>query len=221
MAFAKTPILLLCCFAGTLAVLSRDETDRSREAPETKIAALKAAAARMPQSAGAHTYLVVARAEHSETDGAIRELEHAVQLDGGSAEACYDLGATWIQKAKEAPAPGMGDYYEDLDRAFAALRRANRLQANMPRIHDLLGWLYQEIGDFGAATGEFQQAVQADPESAQAYNHLGAALAREEHYAESVRAFEKAVQLNPKLDRAQLNLGSAIQASGARKAALE
>ena len=84
MRLARTPILLIFCFAGT------------------------AAAARMPQSAEAHTALGVTLAEHGDTAGAIRELEQAVQLDGGSAEAFYNLGATWIKKAKEAPGSGLG-----------------------------------------------------------------------------------------------------------------
>ncbi len=146
-------------------------------------------AARQPQSAEAHADLGIALAARGDTEGALRELEQAVQLDGNSAEAFYNLGATWIHKAKQAPVAGTGDYYADLDKAFAALERANRLQANMLQIHDLLGWLYQEIGDYPSATGEFQEAVRAEPQSAQAYNHLGAALARQEKYSEAVRSF--------------------------------
>ena len=203
MLFPKTPTLVLCCFAGTL--LSQELSQEQ--------------AARFSQSATTHTDAGIALAGRGDIDGALRELEHAVQLDSSSAEASYNLGATWIQKAKQAP--GSGDYYAYLDKAFAALQRAYRLQSNLPQIHDLLGWLYQEIGDFAAAAGEFEQAVKAEPESAQAYSHLGTALARQEKYADAIKAFERAVQLNPKLDRAVLNLGSAIQVNGGQRAVLQ
>src|ERR1700681_4854142 len=112
---------------------------------------LRASVARTPQSAAAHAEFGAALGEHGDISGALHELQTAVELKADYADAYYNLGTTWIKKAKQTVS-GTGAYYENLDPALAALRHAYRLQPDLLHIHDLLGWLYQEIGDFHLAT---------------------------------------------------------------------
>src|SRR5207244_1119807 len=117
---------------------------------EAKVVELRTAAARRPQSAEAHAELGIALGDSGNLAEAIRELEKAVELNSGYASGFYNLGATWIKKAKQAQTATSAEYYSSLDRALAALRRAYQLDPALRHVHDLLGWLYQQIGDFHA-----------------------------------------------------------------------
>ena len=209
--FARGMAILALMAAGLPAEETGNEPSRIRELLDT--------VRRMPQSAEAHSELGAALGEAGELTGALRELESALRLNPEYADAYYNLGTTYIKKARQA-GPAARSYRPDLDRALSALRRASQLNPVLPNLHNLMGWLYQEVGDFHAATQEFRAAVKAEPQSAQAFNNLGTALAKERDLGEAVRAYERAVALNPHLVAAQLNLGSTIQLRGQKEAAL-
>ena len=65
-------------------------------------------------------------------------------------------------------------------------------------------------GRFDEAIGQFQQALAAVPESAEAHNGLGVALAQTGHPDEAVAHFEKAVAANPEYAEAHFNLGDTL-----------
>src|SRR5207248_248970 len=101
--------------------------------------------------------------------------------------------------------------YHDLDSAIQAFQNAYQLAPKLPRIHEQLGWLEQEIGDFNAAVEEFRQAVRENSRSAQAYDSLATALDRARQFDDSVRAYEMAVELDPNYVPAELNLEIAVR----------
>ena len=69
-----------------------------------------------------------------------------------------------------------------------------------------LGMTLYNAKKFPAAEALFRQATQADPNSALAYNDLGAVLNDQQRWDEAITALQKAVALNPTLDLARNNL---------------
>lgn len=65
-----------------------------------------------------------------------------------------------------------------------------------------------------------KRAIASDPDSAMAYNSLGAALSKSGRLNEAVKAWEKALELNPELNMALYNLGKAYYDLGDRSHAL-
>ena len=204
---------------------ARAETPAQQNAKK-RLEQLRAAVRRAPRSAEAHNELGLAFGEASDLDAAIAEFELAARLDSGFAQAPYNLGITYIKRAKQTREKDEPRYYHDLDSAVQAFRRAYRLVPNLPRIHEQLGWLEQEIGDFSAAVEEFREAVQENPHSSQAYDSLGTALFRARRLDDAFRAYEVAVELDPNYVPAELNLETVARQRGTnileeRRAAVE
>ena len=170
------------------------------------------------QTADIHNELGASLGEKGDIEGALRELETAVRLNPRHAGAQYNLGTTLIKRARQRPPE---QNRADLQRALAALRRASELEPALPHIHNLLGWLYEQIGDFSSAVQEFRKAVKTEPSSPKAYNNLGSALVVEKNFGEAVAAYRRALELDLHFVAAYLNLASAIQQQGAREDAIE
>src|SRR5690348_7335674 len=105
------PACLACGLAALLAMAGG-----MRAAPQTApLAELRAAVARQPDSAEAHNELAAALGEAGQLEEAIREAQAAIRIRPDSAEAFYNLGTTYVKKARQARPPGTGSYYNDLD----------------------------------------------------------------------------------------------------------
>ena len=91
----------------------------------------------------------------------IAELEDSVRRKPELAEGWYDLGQTYVRRARESDGRDTPSYFRDLERALASLRQASQLRPDLPNIHNLLGWLHQEVGDIAAAVKEFREAIQS------------------------------------------------------------
>jgi tetratricopeptide (TPR) repeat protein len=193
---------------------------RERKDTKERLPRLRAAVQRAPQSAEAHNELGLALGEAGYLNAALAELELAARLDSSYAQAPYNLGITYVKRAKLNRGSDETTYYRDLDNALQAFRKAYRLAPNLPRIHEQLGWLNQEIGDFSAAVEEFRQAVQENPRSAEAYNSLGTALVRAREFDDGIRAYEKAVELNANFVPAELNLENVVRQRGTNSSIL-
>ncbi len=71
------------------------------------------------------------------------------------------------------------------------------------------GMAQQQSQDYENARRSFQQAVELDPENADAHLWLGVMLARDSHsYAASVRHLERALTLNPAIENGWIDLGN-------------
>jgi tetratricopeptide (TPR) repeat protein len=192
-----------------------------RQDTKERLILLRAAVQRAPQSAEAHNELGLALGEAGDLNAAIEELALATQLDSSYSAAHYNLGVTYVKRAKLARGRDEAAYYHDLDSALQAFRSANRLAPNLPRIHEQLGWLDQEIGDSSAAVEEFRQAVQENPRSAEACDSLGTALARTRQFDDAIRAYERAMELDVHYVPAELSLESVVQQRSTNSSILE
>jgi tetratricopeptide (TPR) repeat protein len=65
------------------------------------------------------------------------------------------------------------------------------------RAHNLLGNHYFALEDYGLAIGEYEEAIQINPDFSQPYNQMGYAHRFLENYAEAEKAFKKYIELIP------------------------
>lgn len=86
-------------------------------------------------------------------------------------------------------------------------------------IHNNLGGVYLDRGDFPAAEREFQTALRLRPDYPFALSNLGVLRVRQGRPAEAVPWFERAIRLDPTYADAYANLGAAHEAVGDRAAA--
>ena len=106
----------------------------------------------------------------------------------------------------------------------AELYEAMKTQTNMPvavraLVHNNLGELYLERGEFSAARAEFQAALECKPDYAFAHNNLGVLLIRQGKPTEARPWLETAIRLDPNYSEAYGNLGAAYEAAGDLSAA--
>ena len=96
---------------------------------------------------------------------------------------------------------------------------AMRAQPALPRemrifVHNDLGRVYLERGEFPAARVEFLHALELKPDYALAHNNMGVLLIREGKPIEARRWLETAIRLDPTRSDAYGNLGAAYEAAG-------
>jgi hypothetical protein len=95
---------------------------------------------------------------------------------------------------------------------------AMRDQANMPPavrvlVHNNLGELYLDRGQFSLAREEFQAALRLKPDYPFAHNNLGVLLIRQGRPVEARPWLETAIRLDPSYSEAYGNLGAAYEAT--------
>lgn len=196
------------------------QSSPSQQILRRKIGRLRAELRREPKSAQLHNELGIVLGEAGNLADSIEEFETAALLKKDYAQAYYNLAIARVKAAKQARSEGgSGDesYYQNLDRAFTALQQAAHLQPNLPGLHNLMGWLDDEVGDVPSAIQEFEAAVRQRPNSADAYNNLGTALARQRDFVKAAAAYQKAVELDSHFVKAQLNLESVAQRAWPRE----
>jgi hypothetical protein len=81
-------------------------------------------------------------------------------------------------------------------------------------IHNDLGRVYLERGEFSVARVEFLRALELKPDYALAHNNMGVLLIREGKPDEARRWLEAAIRLDPMHSEAYGNLGAAYEATG-------
>ncbi len=98
---------------------------------------------------------------------------------------------------------------------YVAMDRQTNLPANVHvLVHNNLGELYLQRGDFSAAREELSAALRLKPDYPFAHNNLGVLLIREGRPTEALRWLEAAVRLDPGYTEAYGNLGAAYEAAG-------
>jgi tetratricopeptide (TPR) repeat protein len=80
--------------------------------------------------------------------------------------------------------------------------------------------LYRE-GKIEAAEASFRQAIEIDPELAQAHANLGTVLANQNKMAEAIPEFEEAVRLKPEMAFLHYQLGVALYMENRAKEAID
>ncbi|MDJ0521012.1 MAG: tetratricopeptide repeat protein [Planctomycetota bacterium] len=77
-----------------------------------------------------------------------------------------------------------------------------------------------EAGDYDAALGFFQRALEKDPEFSRAHVNLGMILAERGKVDEAIRHYRRALAVNPRLPMAHVNLGFALSLKGKQDEAI-
>lgn len=122
---------------------------------------------------------------------------------------------------------------DELDEALA-LHRQGRLKdaerlykaslKRRPKRADgwfLLGVVQSQREDPAKAVSNFRQAIQLQPDHAQAHNHLGLALMSLNRFDQSIASFRKAISIKSDFFEAHNNLGRALKETGETTKAVE
>lgn len=155
-----------------------------------------------PVSGVARSNLGAALTGQRKYEEATRELEQAVALRPGYAEAWNNLGLALAQQQGRLP------------EAAERFRRALAVRPRFGEAWNNLGVALAMQGQSEAAIDAFGRAAAADPTSAEARNNLGLALAGQGRVREAAVEFRRALALNPQFLEARRNLDQAERLLG-------
>jgi Flp pilus assembly protein TadD len=96
------------------------------------------------------------------------------------------------------------------DESMGWIQRARDIERNHPRSLDLLGRVLEHRGDMPGAEAAFRQAVEVDPEYADALAHLGQLLLNTDRRAEAEQCFRTAISHDRDHGLANLLLGGIL-----------
>jgi TolB-like protein/Tfp pilus assembly protein PilF len=150
---------------------------------------------------------------HRDIDGAMTELQRAIDLDPGFAEA----QAEWaIARSIGAPSK------QDLDAAAAAIDRALELRPHLLRAEAARGlWLLQLTPpDAAAAESVLRGVLEQDPNMSDALLWLSNALQDMDRREESLEILQRAARIDPLHPSIAGNLANLLLESGDDEAAL-
>ncbi len=106
-------------------------------------------------------------------------------------------------------------------RAVSAAEQAERLNDNLPQVHNSLGTVYSSTGKTNEAFAEFKRALALEPNSDAGLRRLGTAYQRAGQLDLAVGAFAQAVKINPYYWNNHNSLGGAYYRVGQNEKALE
>jgi tetratricopeptide (TPR) repeat protein len=155
---------------------------------------LEAELERTPRNVRTMVLVAQIHLEAKRTQEARRVLQQAIAIDPASAEAWNELGG--VEMAEGNPKRAIERYLKALDiKSDLTYAMLNAAQA------------YAELGDHASAERFFTRALETDPQSAEAANGLGLALANQNRLDEAKRAFERAIEIRRDYASAINNLG--------------
>ncbi|HEV8129952.1 MAG TPA: tetratricopeptide repeat protein [Acidobacteriota bacterium] len=124
-------------------------------------------------------------------DQAIDEFQKAIALNPKVRRARFYLGQAYLIREGTAKIPT----------AIELFKQELAINPNDFHTHFLLGVAYRETRDFVRAAETLEQAVRANPQSADAFHFLGSALFGSGQYPKAVAALTKAIELTTDLSR--------------------
>lgn len=136
-------------------------------------------------------------------DRAIELFQYAIALDPDHAGAHFYVGLAYIQRG-----------YTSLRRADHHLSRAIAIDGANPRQYHWRGIARLRLGDYPAATADFEVVLRETPDSATTLRALGAALLRMGAPGPAAAALRQAVDLEPELLEPRWNLMVAAERAG-------
>ena len=136
-------------------------------------------------------------------DRAIELFQYAIALDPEHAGAHFYVGLAYIQRG-----------YTSLRRADHHLSRAIAIDGANPRQYHWRGIARLRLGDYPAATADFEVVLRETPDSATTLRALGAALLRMGAPGPAAAALRQAVDLEPELLEPRWNLMVAAGRAG-------
>lgn len=102
-----------------------------------------------------------------------------------------------------------------------SIAQANPPAQDLPQQLRNRALVLEQQGKNAEAEEAWHEIAKAEPNSPEAYAHLGLLAARQQHYKEAVPFYRKALELGPPLPGLRLNLGLALFKSGALKQSLD
>jgi tetratricopeptide (TPR) repeat protein len=134
------------------------------------------------------------------------EAQRPAQVASFPAGAAVD-GADWFSRALEAEERG------ELQAASELYTRALEVSAE-PEVSFNLGNVLYELGREAQAAERYLQAVEADPEFAEAWNNLGNSLAAIGRLEDALKAYRMALSLEPDYPEPRCNLATVLDRLG-------
>jgi len=130
--------------------------------------------------------------------------QRATDLAPRSSEAWYGLGVAYLELDKSAGERS----YQKL--GVAALTRAGELEPESPRIHALLGAVYQQQQMFGKARDEYSKILALEPDNIAGLAGLAAAYLHDGHLDQAQAAARKALASDPEDSDINLLMGEIL-----------
>lgn len=118
--------------------------------------------------------------------------------------AYEQLGKLYFKLAEKEPTQG-SQYYLKIIETY---KRWLQVDPENSSVRNLIGYLYEKIGNTPEAIRGYEEAVKADPNNAIALSAWGAACLNAEHNREAKEIFERLVKLGEDVVRAQLSRNS-------------
>lgn len=189
-----------------------------------------------------HNNLGIAYSKVGRYDDAIGELECALRLDSGYAEAHNNLAVVYWRtgRLEDAEAelgkaialnPGYAEAKSNLacvyaergmpERALAELADALRLKPGYADAHRNLGIVLVSMEKYDDAISEFNESIRLDPASARARHDLGQVYFGLGRYAEAGREFEAAIGIDPEFAEAYQGAGFVYLELGEKDKAMQ
>jgi len=132
--------------------------------------------------------------------------------------ACTTVGGDNLQRNYDASEVAQANmrlgvaYMEqgDYDKALEKLERARKADSDYPMVHNMLGVLYQRLGETAEAEGSFKKGLALAPRDPTLLNNYGQFLCAQDRHEEGIKAFIRAREnpLNENPARALTNAGT-------------
>jgi tetratricopeptide (TPR) repeat protein len=177
------------------------QQQKTAEARESFERAIKLRAAYPGTLPNAWNNLGILAAREGNTDSAIADFEHALEIDPAHSIALLNLGNAYRQKKDWAPAKN-------------TLERALALDSEDPEANYSLGMVYAQLNDTEQAHEYLTKAIALRPVYPEALNNLGILYLRTRRPEEAIRSFEESMRVAPAYDQSYLNLARVYEIEG-------
>jgi hypothetical protein len=148
------------------------------------------------------------RYHYDNSAGNVRNPNHPPKRVKEGNQATDEMSHLWLQVLPT----GAGDRRLELQQALLA-HRLEKYPGDFPALLHLGTVMLSRLNP-GGAMPVLQAAVKVDPQSAEAHNFLGSALASTGRTQEAIAQFRAALSLRPDYPNARFNLGNALVKSG-------
>ncbi|MGB0905962.1 MAG: tetratricopeptide repeat protein [Maricaulaceae bacterium] len=120
-----------------------------------------------------------------EWEKAVVDFQRVLAVKPNDADALNYLGYTWVDRG------------ENLEKAFAMIRKAVELEPSSGAIVDSLGWAHYKLGQYDEAKENLEKAVVLSPSSATIIDHLGDVYWKLGRKNEAGYQWERALNYDP------------------------
>jgi tetratricopeptide (TPR) repeat protein len=214
-AIALAPEQAYCHFVRGFILYSHGHDEQAMEALETAIGL-------GGSPAHARYYLGLLHQRRGDLPAATNAFEDVIEIDPQYAQAYYSLASLYASSGRTEDGARMVGRFKDVSADRVKEDRYRRLlyrQTSDEFVHSAgthysLGQVYLKRGRFDAASHEFEAALEADANHAEAAHNLGVVLSKRGEVARAIPQFLRAVEIKPEYGLAWENLGNSYLANG-------